>query len=280
MNFYIHTGGGIGDMIKHYFWGHYGWKYLKSIKVKYPESKIKLITTCSNPIGSNIFKFNPYIDEREIYPWQDPNHIWPDLKNKTKDYSNLAKANGILDLTAQSPGVVHLGDADKKDLIKFQPKKNYIVIHPFAGDNTRMPMPLKEYFALAKQYVNKLGCKVVIIGGNSQRVIGKTDRILKEAFPFNGEGIVNLVNKISIRTAIRLTQESSCFLGTNSALFCVRLSLNKPAIIFFNGAVVQKKPIWKLSKTSDIYYMATKKGKCVLPEQATKTVKDALHASE
>ena len=280
MKFYIHTGGGLGDMVKHYFWGHLGWKYIESIKDKYPNSKIKLTTTCSNPIGSDIFKFNPYIDEKETYPWHSPNVVWSGLKNKTIGYSNLAEINKTLEnknLIARSPKVIYLGDTDKKDLVKFQPKEKYIVMHPFAGDTIRMSLPIKEYFALAQQYINKLNCKVLIVGGNSQRVIGKTDRIIKEIFPFEDKGIINLVNKISIRTALRLTQEASCFLGTNSSFFCVRLSLNKPAIVFFNKTA-RKKSIWKLPKTSDIYHVATKENKCMHHKQVMEIVKNALQS--
>jgi ADP-heptose:LPS heptosyltransferase len=220
-------------MIKHYFWGHYGWQYIKSVKDQYPETKIKLLTTCCNPIGNELFKFHPCIDEIEAHPWQDPNREWKNIGEYTKGYKDLDRAPDYLsNITLLKPDTIHLGGNDKQEVAKYKPSKEYIIMHPFAGDAIRAHMSLKDYFVLARQLINTLHCEIIIVGGTSQRVIGKTSRRIEESFPHKQAGIVNLVDKISIRSAIRLTQSASFFIGTNSCFFCVRFALGQPRIIY------------------------------------------------
>ena len=72
---YLHDGGGLGDIIKHYVQGTHGWGYLESLKKNYPDTKIKLILTCINPQAQELIKYHPYIDIIEPHLWSHPGHL-------------------------------------------------------------------------------------------------------------------------------------------------------------------------------------------------------------
>ena len=259
-NFYIHTGGGLGDMIKHYFWGNHGWRYLKPIKEKYPNTKIKLITTCCNPIGHSLFENIPYLDEIEPHPWVDPNRPWEQLNKYIKDYNNLAKTKD-LEITESIPTEVYLNQKDKETLAEYTPDNKYIIMHPFAGDSIRMNLPVQEYFPLAKLLINEFGYTVIVIGGQSQRVIGKISRTINEQFPYESDGLINLINKVNLRVACALTLSASHFIGTNSAFYCVRLATKKPASISMPNKILLSEKVPLRIQVNNKPYIITKQGK-------------------
>lgn len=256
--FYIHTGGGLGDMLKHYFWGNHGWKYAKSLKNKHPDIKIKLITTCCNPIGHELFRFCPYIDEVEPHPWVDPNRPWKQLASYVKGYKHLAKVEYI---TPSAPTKIYLSQEDQNTFKEYLPEKDYIVMHPFAGDAIRINLPIEEYFPLAKLLIEKFDYKVVVLGGKSQRVIGKISRTINEEFPYKANGIINLIDKVNLRVASALTLSASHFIGSNSAFYCIRLATKKSASISMpNRPVLTQRTPVRIRKNG-IEYIITKQGK-------------------
>ena len=57
--------GGLGDTIKKYFGaGRHGdgWEYLTSLKQKYPDSVVKLVTLCANDQAAKHYLHHPHID--------------------------------------------------------------------------------------------------------------------------------------------------------------------------------------------------------------------------
>jgi ADP-heptose:LPS heptosyltransferase len=248
MKFYIHTGGGLGDMLKHYFWGRYGWRYAKSVKEKYPQAEIKLITTCCNPTGHDVFKYFPHIDVIEPHTWVDPNRAWKGLDKHIRGYQNLALAPKILkqqNLASAPPPKVYLGDEDDKELLAYKPKEDFIVMHPFAGDKIRMDWPVEDFASIAKLIAKELGYEVLVLGGRSDRVIGAASRTINEKFPYKAPGVMNLVDKISIRTACALAQDAYHFIGANSCFYCIRLATKSTASLLFRNHVkfTQGKPL-------------------------------------
>lgn len=258
MNFYIHAGGGVGDMIKHYFWGHHGWQYIESLKKKLPESKIKLFITCCNPAGTEIFKYHPLISEQKVLPWVNPNLPWKDKDKETKGYTNLNQVpDYIKDIEVKKPGIMYLSEEDKIQIDKYKPKGNYVVIHPFSGEKNRMVMSTESYVNVAKKIVKEFNCKVVILGGTSTRTIGTRCLTLNEDFPYEDKNIINLVNKTTIRTGVRITAGARYFLGTNSCFYCVRLGMGTPAVAYLNIHQTMKNPALYY-KNVDQYWLATK----------------------
>jgi ADP-heptose:LPS heptosyltransferase len=272
MKFYIHTGGGLGDMIKHYFWGHHGWQYAKSVKEKYPEAEIKLLTTCCNPVGHNLFKYFPYIDKIESHPWVDPNRPWKGLDKHIQGYKDLARAPELLkdpDIVSSPPSKIYLSKEDRKELSLCTPEKDLLVVHPFAGDAIRMKFPVKEFFLVAELLARELGYNVLVIGGNSQRVIGAISRTINEQFPYKAAGVTNLLDKISIRSAVALTLLADHFIGTNSCFYCARLATGQSVTLLFSNHIrfTREKPM-RLRK-DDINYIIIKQGEQMHLERTT-----------
>jgi len=234
MKFYIQTGGGAGDMIKHYFWGHLGWQYIYSVKEKYPNSTIKLFTTSCNMSAQHLFDNIPQIDEFQHLPWRDPNKPWPDKDRLAKNYTVLSKAPEILNINLENrkPKNIPLIKQEEDFIQKQNFGNKYIVMHPFAGDGIRRHLSLEQYFMLAKKLINEIGCNIVVLGGSSTRSIGKITRDIKEEFPFEHKKIINLVNKTNLRTSVEITRRASHFVGNNSCLYCVRLAQKTQAIVF------------------------------------------------
>ena len=233
--FYIHVGGGVGDMIKNYFWGHHGWQYLDYIKNKYPDAIVKLVVTCCNPAGAQLFESHPLIDKTLILPWQDPNKLWKDIGTHTQNYSNLSDTPKTIGnkIKQTRPKRIPLSEEDEREIAKYKPKEKYIVIHPFAGQNPRMHLSVEKNFLLAKIAAKEFNCKIIIVGGTSQRTIGPVGTI-EEDFPYSHPDIINLVNKTNLKVAVELTREATYFVGTNSCFFCVRLSTETPSTVYMN----------------------------------------------
>jgi len=234
MKFYIQTGGGAGDMIKHYFWGHLGWQYLSAVKKKYPGTIIKLFTTCCNLSSQGLFNEIPQIDEYQHMPWRDPNKPWPDRDRCTTGYHPLSKAPEILGETIEpgKPKSLPITKEEEEFIRKQNFGAKYIVMHPFAGDSIRQHLSLEQYFMLAKKFIKETKCNVVILGGSSTREIGKISRDIKEEFPFKHDKIIDLVNKTNLRTSVEITRRAAQFVGNNSCMFCVRLAQKTPARAF------------------------------------------------
>lgn len=234
MKFFIQTGGGAGDMIKHYFWGHLGWQYLDGIKKKYPNSTVKLFTTCCNMSTQELFDEIPEVDEYQHMPWRDPNKPWPDKDRCTKGYIQLSKAPEILNISMEptKPKSLPLTKEEEDFIASQNFGEQYIVMHPFAGDSIRRHLSLEQYFMLAKRAINQTGCNIVVLGGSSTRSIGKITRTINEEFPFEHKKIINLVNQTNMRTSVEITRRAALFIGNNSCLYCVRLAQRTQAICF------------------------------------------------
>lgn len=234
IKFYIHTGGGAGDMVKHYFWGNFGWKYLEAAKEKYPDSTVKLFTTCCNLSAKGLFDKIPQIDEYQELPWRDPNKPWPEKDKYIDGYIPLSKAPEILKDTIESniPSRLPLAKEEEEFISQQNFGEKYIAMHPFAGDAIRQHISVKQYFLLAKKITEQTNCNIVVLGGSSTREIGKISREIKEEFPFEHKKIINLVNKVNLRTSLEITRRAAHFVGNNSCLYCVRLAQRKPCCVF------------------------------------------------
>lgn len=234
MKFYIQTGGGAGDIIKHYFWGHLGWQYLEQIKERYPNSTVKLFTTCCNMSAQNLFDEVPQINEYQHLSWRDPNKPWPEKDKYTQGYIPLSKAPEILNLSIKpiQPTRLPITKEEEEFIRKQNFGDKYIVMHPFAGDRIRCHLSLEEYFMLAKKVIKETGCNIVVLGGSSTRSIGKIVRDIEDDFPFKHQKIINLVNKVNLRTSVEITRRAAYFIGNNSCLYCVRLAQKTQARCF------------------------------------------------
>ncbi|GAF82089.1 unnamed protein product, partial [marine sediment metagenome] len=198
-----------------------------------------------------------------------PNRPWGQLSNHIKGYQPLSKIEDKT-IVPSIPTKIYLNEEDENSLVAHIPTKGYVIMHPFAGDAIRINLPIEEYFSIAKLLIKEFDYRVIIIGGTSQRVIGKISRTINEEFPYEADGIVNLINKVNLRVACSLTLSASHFIGSNSAFYCVRLGTKKSASISMpNNPILTPKNILRIRKDGT-QYTITRQGKQLQANKVSK----------
>ena len=231
---YLHDGGGLGDIIKHYVQGTHGWGYLESLKKNYPDTKIKLILTCINPQAQELIKYHPYIDIIEPHLWSHPGHLaLAKLIEKYKeDYTSLIEVVNLLEVTQSVQPEIYLNTEDQKVVNSITSQGIYIFIHPFSGERFRVAIPIREYITLIDKLIDNLGYNVVIVGGTYNKNLEK-GVLMKEEFLYERPGLFNLVNKTNARQCVKLARESNGFVGTWSCFLCAVLNTHIRTVVVF-----------------------------------------------
>jgi len=243
---YIHSGGGCGDLIYHYFKSD-SWRYLSSVKAMHPNTKVCAVITCHHPNVAELVKTNPYIDSVFYYSWYPPGH---DLEYGWKgsvDGEDLAEwARGRkVPLAANK---VYLTSSERSSLERICTDK-YIVMHPFAGlpDRSCHPHPLDgkyrcypdyKYIQTAN-YLAERGYLVKIVGRSSndapERMRAKTESLV----PANGESfhpnVQVLIDGFSLRQNVELVRNANGFIGTHSSMLSAAWTNNVPSVFFYPG---------------------------------------------
>lgn len=232
--FYLHDGGGVGDIITHYTQGQRGWGHLESFKEMYPDAEIKLLLTCINPQAEELFKYHPSIDIIEPHLWAHPGHaaLTKLIEENKKDYASLVKVVADLGTVPRIKPEVYLGEEDKEVVDSIISQGKYIFIHPFSGEKFRIAVPIKEYPALIDKLIDKLGYNVVIVGGTYKKNLAKK-LLVKEEFSYERPGLFNLVNKTNVRQCVKLARESAGFVGTWSCHLCAILNTYIRTVVVF-----------------------------------------------
>lgn len=234
--FFIYTQGGLGDTIRKYFNGQEEWQYLPALKKKFPDVKIKLIIMSHNPQAIEFFRYHPLIDEIVCGPWEDPNIEETAAGLYAGDYQQL-QGNSILDgLEAATCNKVYLNEKDKDFVSQITEGSKFIVLHPFASQQRKIVFPIKEYFPLVDELIDDLGFNVIIIGANWTSTKKQNQRHLSEQFPYDRDGVINLINKTNSRTAIRLVQKAEGLISVRSFCFSSTISGNIKATLLVGGS--------------------------------------------
>jgi hypothetical protein len=239
--YYIHLAGGLGDHLLAYFTGRQirrgvdgGFGFLPQLKKEQPESKIKLVLHPVQQSAVDFFKHHPHISSRVKLPWRNPCHKCP---NEAQESSNAIRLEsyGVKRGWKRNPeSIVYTTASEKHEIDNIAKQGPFIVVHPFAGQQNRMPIPLKQYRIIVNEIINEFSCNVVVIGATHDRTATKTQSI-KENFKYSGPGIINLVNQASIRISTRLIQLSQATIANHSAMFCVAAGGDVPLVVTAHG---------------------------------------------
>lgn len=211
---FVKGGGGLGDLIREYFGGQDYWGYLKGIKDKYPDIKIKAVLCIHNPQATEFLKYNPYLEKIEQYPWQVDGE--PVFNKYKEDYAFIRDAEGIFNELIYEKPSIYLNKEEEEFVKHIQEMGNYVFIHPFAGLKDRVALPIGEYPDLINRIIDDLGYNVVIQGGSYKRTNQGGSEEIQEIFEYQRKGLFNLVGKTNARIAVRLVQNASGFIGTHS----------------------------------------------------------------
>lgn len=204
-------GGGLGDIIKDYFF----FKPFSCIDFLIKNKiKINCHLRTHNINSVQILETNPFIDNIIKY---DMKNDW-NKKNNEKIFfefkQDKAKKNKI-----------YLNDEDLLIIKNLKLKNPYCVIHPFSGDNLRTWNNNVDVNNMAF-FLKKNGYDVVVIGGNHIREQKERKENIIDVFDYDENLCFNYVNKYNLRILSEILKMSSFFIGTYSCFLVLSWALN------------------------------------------------------
>lgn len=233
---------GLGDIIRE--WLRVG-SWTNILEPLSKNVEVNLMVCSHNQFSIEFFKYVPFINSHNL-KWIDKTPNYREFsesinarfitREERSNLANMAK-NKQLDIFL-SP------EEDKvfSDLTK----NKYVIIHPFAGEENRMPIPPERYIELVDLIIDNGKHNVIVVGGSFKR--NQRFKTIKafnviEKFDYQRDGLINLVNKTSPRLAAKLTINASCFFGNWSVYLCAAWERKIPSIVF-----LKKKHCEKLTK--------------------------------
>ena len=233
---FVPTGGGLGDVVRVYFKEEPHWGYLKSIKELYPDTKIKILSSCHTPQVEEFFKHNPYIDKFQEFGWiVDGNPLVQRYRQGHLHISNAIKHYGN-SIKWEQP-VLHVSKEDIDIVNEIVTNSNGIItMHPFA---IRSAMPIDEFHHMTNRLIDEFGYTVVYLGATYNRYHNLN---LEPSFTFGGDmieesdferpGLFNLLNKSNCRVGYRLIEICDGFIGHCSCFNIAAWIHAKKSVVF------------------------------------------------
>lgn len=213
-------GGGLGDCIWSYLTSE-EWRKLLSVK-----SRINLHVTCYvhslNDQAIDLVKFNPHVNQIVVEPY---------MVAVSRDIPSLKY---LVDLQEykEIPMPIYINSEESLMLEKVKSHGEYIVIHPFAGEEERV---WKSYLSQVVYEVVKRNLNVVIIGGNSIR---KNHEVITENVEEEFPQTFNFVNKISVRLCCELIRNCKYFIGSHSCYLTAAWGNSIPSMCITNDCLM------------------------------------------
>jgi ADP-heptose:LPS heptosyltransferase len=190
---------------------------------------------CSHNDGiKSFFSRDPYVKIHRV-KW----------RGKTPNYKRIAENIGVSFITEEErdrlpesfkcyKNDVYLS-GEEEELFQEISADPYIVLHPFAGEKKRIRIQPDAYKYLVDKLIDQYDMKVVVVGGTykrDRRLKNIPSTIVHEVFKYEREGLVNLVNKSSLRLPTKLTINAQAFAGAHSAFMCAAWERRIPTVAF------------------------------------------------
>lgn len=240
---YIPVSGGLGDVIQVYLsdpatpeeWAGFPNKFpsgdpthaiwfrrLEDFKKCWPDVAVKLIMASHNARSAELFEYHPCIQEVITrpyttnvvvdgkYDWLSDDEYWYNIHHMyggAERYAKYKSSSPVIYMSAEERGIV-------REIVS---RGKFVLMHPFAGLRSRAVLPYYRYNQLAKK-LNREGYNVVVVGGSFRRNVDGDNSEVAESFRYSGNGIVSLVDRVSVRVSVALALEASGFIGTHSAM--------------------------------------------------------------
>jgi hypothetical protein len=237
---HVTGGGGLGDLIYHYFCKR-KWQLVAPIKKAHPEIRIVGVLTCHASPAPELIELNPHIDVVVTHPWYPPKHareqMWREVL-KTEDINTFAGKHKI-----KPDGQKLYLSKHEQGVYQNLAGKPYILMHPFAGlphrgclphpkDGEYRCFPDYKYIELARR-LNDQGFNVVIVG-YSEKARGGAARIHENFLDVDEPpGIVNLIDKASLRLSVQLARGARGFIGSHSSMLAAAWTNHVPSVFFY-----------------------------------------------
>lgn len=217
--------GGLGDVFVTYLHSGHDAGYFKSLKEKYPNSKVKFFISSVNPSSGSFLTHNPHIDEIVFAEFSQD---WYErIAASVGDYRRFS-CDELAELTWERPEL-HLDEAETRMVEEIKSLGKYVVLHAFSGGlerswQGRMDVP-RVIDAICDQ-----GYPVVAVGGSSMRL--NEYRSIKEHLPYKKDGFHNLLNQQTCRLHAYVTANAWRFIGSASCYSCIAAEYGVPSLLF------------------------------------------------
>lgn len=213
--------GALGDTILHYFRQGSIFGQIPSFKAKHPQSKIQIICCSSNKHTHELFQYNPHIYKVNHVPWALQGN---GILERNAEFKRLLKGWKCLNVNDKLPGAtfsppdVFVNKEEETIVRSIQSKGKYILIHPFSSYISKIHE--KRYIDVIDTMIDKLDYNVVVVGGTYNKSFQQQESTHEETFKYERDGLYNLVNKASVRTAVKLAKGTYGYFGSWSAFYC------------------------------------------------------------
>lgn len=242
-------GGGFGDVLLSYLILETG--YIKALKEREPDCKIRVAIMSHNPVSRSIFEHHPLIDEILYEDWNENRK--KEFFRQTSEGCVTIESPGLVENFGLVPGSVQCCASTKstelhlmlKDLTYEQPTiylipeeqkiaddivscGKFVAFHPFGG---YLPRSWQGKVDI-KKVIDDLcdvGVRVILLGGSSDRITDHKQRLIEE-FDYERPGLVNLVNKHSMMLHSYVCSKADKFIGTMSCYNCVAVAYKIPIL--------------------------------------------------
>jgi ADP-heptose:LPS heptosyltransferase len=217
--YYIYRGGGIGDLVDHYYIAR-EWRALESIKRDIPNIVVKLITYSANSAAAELHRYNPWLDEWQHFDIYH-NHRGQDrLSEFTQGYAPLANSNIVKRYNRDALPLpnIYLNEQEQL-LVNALTQRPYICINPFAGLAERLTLDHAHWRQLIDRIIDELAIPVILLGGSWTLINiqstqnSRLETPMLEQFQYERAGLTNLVNQVSIRVAVSLSIQCDAYIG-------------------------------------------------------------------
>jgi len=228
--------GGLGDVFVRYLMpGDCG--YVADLKRREPQARVVCQLMSTNPQSAAFLV--PWVDDVVYQPWDG-------------DYRGfLARTRaGRIDqrlYTWERPPIA-LTEEERRLADSVEP---FVAIHPFAGTLNRDWRSRVDLVALVNALCDA-GLTVVMLGGSSRRTDGEAGRTtvtqLIEQFDMDRPGLVNMVNRQSVRLQAYMATRAARFIGSFSCYHCAAFAVDVPALVLadrgFKGFFETPHPVY------------------------------------
>jgi len=237
--YYAHATGGLGDHFTQYFGKHIGHpdlSYITAMKKHDPNCIIKLISHTAIPIAiKNFFRFHPLIDVIKTLPWRNPTDnkcsSVEEHNEAGKGFVKITTAAKQLKLKREKQLDIYTTKEDDRRIKEVTDQGKFVLLHPFSTDIGRISLSKKYYKILVQEIIDNFGCNVVIVGRSHKKQRTHITIKRQEIFDFDGDNVINLVNKSNIRVSAKLAFHSECVVANNSIYNCLLSGGTIPLIL-------------------------------------------------
>ena len=216
-------GGGLGDVILSYLTLHP--TYLADLKRREPDSFVRVAAyTVNRNAVIEFLRFCPWIDELVVADWKgNYDEYVADILDGFIDIDKLrSELKSIIPTIFLSP--------TEEQILSELTSEPYVAFHPFAGTPERDWRGGIDLINVIDRICDA-GQRVILLGGSSVRVEGCNVCSLREKLLYQRPGLINLVNKYTVRLHASLATKAARFIGSVSCYNCAAAAMKVPSLL-------------------------------------------------